>query len=174
MRFINVDNGMAHGRPDPWEDPGISVRSLAAHETDRAFPLVSMALPETSLKEWRRYALTAGSASAEHPGGIRAAFDEADYIVGLFTWHLRPFVGKGRTLVVDHLIAVGLIRPVPILQALLADMEALRRRQICRHIHCSIPAIVEGTESRDPAVLVECMERAGFKQASMGLVKAAS
>lgn len=114
-----------------------SIRPVTADLVEQAFPVVQAAAPDVTLEQWRAYAV--GSAG-EGASGLTGAFNEQDYIVGLFAYQREPHLQHGRILRICHLAAVDLVDAEPVLLALLQAIDDLAKQRGCGAILMATPS----------------------------------
>lgn len=98
--------------------------ALEPADTDRAFPISALMIPDLTLEEWRDLARRREVVQVRNSHG---------YIVGLAICRLA-----GRRLVVEHAIAVGLTENRKAAGALVAAVELLARSHRCSAIHARL------------------------------------
>ncbi len=121
---------------------------LPASRILQAYPLIREAAPEVTLDQWRRYARALARRRPKPGGGIVALRCENGYIRGLFSYRIVPDLVRGRTLVVDCLVASTLFSPAEVVDTLLAEIERIARRHRCAEMRADFPLDASWIEER--------------------------
>lgn len=109
---------------------GFEAVPLDAKTAAQAFPLIQALHPDIDRAAWRRFTgrITGGMAKRATRGGGAgggvALRGENGYLCGLFVYQVVEDLRHGRTLAVDHLVALDLIGAAKAEVALLAAAEA--------------------------------------------------
>jgi len=114
-----------------------SIRPVTADLVEQAFPVVRAAAPGVTLEQWRAFAI---GPAEEGATGLTGAFNEQNYIVGLFAYQREQHLHYGRILRICHLAAVDLVDAEPALQALLQAIDDLAQLQGCGAILMATPS----------------------------------
>ena len=114
-----------------------SIRPVTADLVEQAFPVVQAAAPDVTLEQWRAYAT---GSPEEGTTGLTGAFNEQDYIVGLFAYQREQHLHYGRILRICHLAAVDLVDAEPVLLALLQAIDDLAQSRGCGAILMATPS----------------------------------
>lgn len=114
-----------------------SIRPVTADLVEQAFPVVQAAAPGVTLEQWRAFA---SGSSEEAATGLIGAFNEQNYIVGLFAYQREQHLHYGRILRICHLAAVDLVDAEPVLLALLQAIDDLAQLQGCGAILMATPS----------------------------------
>ncbi len=112
------------------------VRSLRASEVRQAYPLIQLIVPCLTLEEWIRHveALSTGG-----HGGIVSAHGEDGYIYGLLCYRIARELGRGRALVVEHLVALDMFDRSTAIQTLIGAVERIARDHHCAQVQLALP-----------------------------------
>ena len=144
--------------------PRFTVIQVGADRLDSTLPLVRMAAPLTSARQWRRYveSLSAGG------GGLLAAFARDTRPHGIAAYRIEDDLAHGRTLRVEPMVTFEINRSAPARTALCAALERLARAQGCA-------CLTIATGSRGFADLhgmkAEAWAPLGFELGSVSLIK---
>lgn len=103
-------------------------RPLERDQVAQAYALIQSADPSVSLDRWTRFAQRL--LSARH-AGIMTIQTEAGYMCGLFAYEIFEDLRLNRTLAIRHVVAVSLVQPEAIAQALLEAAESLAHLNGC-------------------------------------------
>lgn len=116
----------------------LHVRPLMASQFRQAFPLIRLMVPHLTLDSWVCYAeaLCRGDSGA---GGIVSAQGEDGYIYGLVCYRVAPSPQLGRTLVVEHFVALDLFDGSAAIRALIDAIERIARDRHCARVHLTLP-----------------------------------
>jgi hypothetical protein len=107
--------------------------NLTPEEAATAYPLVREAVPGLNLQAWLRYARRIANPRHTARTGIIAVRRRSRPLpCGLFLYHRDHDLMYGSTLVAEHMVAIDLLDPDPVLQVLLEAMEALAVRLDCQ------------------------------------------
>ena len=107
----------------------ISIHQLSKDEMDEAWVLARLGDPSLTLKAWRAKA-TARKASPAS-GGVLLARDEAARPCGLAVYSLAEQPDGRRSLQVESLIGFGVLDPMAVASALIAEVVDLARVSGC-------------------------------------------
>ena len=118
----------------------LSTVPLTEDKISQAFPLIQAILPRLDFETWRNFAhpLTAEPAIGEH--GIRVVRGETGYFCGLVIYRVERDLVHGAVLAADHFIALDLLDPAPVAEALIQELEKLADRFGCGAIHTHLNA----------------------------------
>lgn len=111
------------------------VRSLRASEIRQAYPLIQLIVPCLTLEEWIRHA---EDLSTGGHGGIVSAHGEDGYIYGLLCYRIARELGRGRALVVEHLVALDLFDRPTAIQTLIGAVERIARDHHCAQVQLAL------------------------------------
>jgi hypothetical protein len=145
----------------------LQVGSLAPEEVERAFPLVQAITPEVSLNEWTNCAKWFLGPGAM-PSGILCAKDEQGYLAGLCCYRVLDVVDQGRTAVADRVIALGLIDPIPVADALIQGIEKEAEQLDCDTLQVTL---FRSKAGREPPWLVSVLSGRGYERAASAMSK---
>jgi hypothetical protein len=120
-----------------------AVETLQPNQIRAVYPLIREAMPATDLASWLRFAKTLTATRRSGPSGIVAArrFGR-DFPCGLFCYRVDNDLAHGRVLIAEHFVAVDLLDPGAVLNALVTELEALAKRLDCT----AIRSVVHGGE----------------------------
>lgn len=111
---------------------GFTCQNLVADQVYAVFPLVREVVSGLDLKSWSRMARRLVNARRATHEGIRVILRLPRRLpCGLFLYHREIDLVHGPILVAEHLIAVDVLDPDTVMQALIADLEALAERLGC-------------------------------------------
>ncbi len=117
------------------------VGPLAADQIAAVFPLMRSADPSLSLATWRRFARRAVGGTPLSPHGILVARRPAQrYPCGAVCYSRHRDIHQASVLTAEHFVALDLLYPEKIIEALIAGLDPVARRLGC----ASIRSIVHG------------------------------
>lgn len=118
--------------------------NLAPGEAATVFPLMREAVPGLLLKTWLQFTRRVNTPRRAAQCGIIVVRRRARPLpCGLFVYHREDDLTHGPTLVAEHIVALDLLDPAPVMRALIEELD--RRAQ---ELGCSaIRAMVLGQES---------------------------
>jgi len=112
--------------------PGLRCEDLSPGQAGTVFPLLREAIPGLTLPAWLRFARrVAGPRRAGHSGIMVVRRSPRPMPCGLFIWRRDEDLEHGAVLVAEHLVAIDLLDPEPVMAALVAELEALAQRLGC-------------------------------------------
>ncbi len=118
-----------------------TVTHVERDQVAATYPLVREIMPDMARTDWLRFARRATAPSITRSSGIMIARDEGQpFPSGLFCYHtiLDP---KYRTvLCADHFIALHVLDPAPVVDALIAELDRLAERLDCAAIRSLVHA----------------------------------
>ncbi len=115
--------------------PAYKALHLTAEKADLAYPLVQAFVPALPLAGWRAF-VSAHLAIARH--GLLTATDPGGVICGLAIYRIEPHLRHGQVLVVDEVMALGLLIRRIAADVLLDALEAIARQQGCQGMHTAL------------------------------------
>ena len=108
---------------------------LAPEHSPLVYPLIREAIPGLGLADWKRFVRrTASPRNAAREGVIAARRVNQPYPCGLFCYRRDNDVEHGAVLTADHIIALDILDPRPVLDALLGELDAMAARLGCRAV----------------------------------------
>jgi hypothetical protein len=140
-----------------------TARTVAPEQVRTLFPLMREAVPALDLKTWLAFArrLTAGRQGGR--AGIVAVTRRGRNLpCGAFIYRCQRNLPAAE-LVAEHFVALDVLYPDAVMQALVAELDALAKRLGCM----SIRALVAG----DASLLQEGLEAAGLRPQAVALRK---
>ena len=118
--------------------------NLAPGEAATVFPLMREAVPGLDLKTWLRFARRINTPRRAAQCGIMVVRRPARPMpCGLFVWRREDDLAHGPTLVAEHIVALDLLDPAPVMRALIEELDRLAKEFGCS----AIRAMVLGQES---------------------------
>lgn len=127
-----------------------TVRALAPDEILSVYPLIRETMPAIGLATWTEFARRL-TGRRRRTAGIMAAWREGrTFPCGLFCYRVDKTLGQGRVLVAEHFVAVDLLDPKAVLEALVAELDALGKRLGCN----AVRSVVHGGENEVAGGLV--------------------
>lgn len=122
---------------------------LSPDRIDEAYPLARLAVEGLQLSEWRRYAMAVAPLGGEgpHRTEILSLEDARRYFHGLCVYAVRPHLRHARCLVVEHFIALDLVRGGRAAPALMRATLAGARRQGCDGVQIHLPPPPGGAQA---------------------------
>jgi hypothetical protein len=122
--------------------PAFTVRALAPDEILSVYPLIREVTPGVGLSAWIEFArrLTGRRRSS---AGIMAAWrDSRPFPCGMFCYRVDKTLGQGKVLTAEYFVAVDLLDPKGVLEALVAELDTLGHRLACS----AVRSVVHGGE----------------------------
>ena len=117
---------------------------LLPGEAATLFPLMREAVPGLELKTWLRFTRRIDTPRRAAQCGIIVVQRRARPMpCGLFVYHREEDLTHGPTLVAEHLVALDLLDPAPVIRALIGELDRLAKELGCS----AIRALVLGQES---------------------------
>jgi hypothetical protein len=140
-----------------------TARTVAPEQVRTLFPLMREAVPELDLKTWLAFArrLTAGR-RRERAGIVAVTRRGRNMPCGAFIYRCQRNL-PGAELVAEHFVALDVLYPDAVMQALVAELDALAQRLGC----ASIRVLVAG----DASLLQDGLEAAGLRPQAVALRK---
>jgi hypothetical protein len=121
-----------HATPHPG---ALVVSPLTPDLVRPAFPLLREAAPELSLAEWLRFARRLAAPARTRREGILAARRAArPFPCGLCYWRSTPDLAAGHALTAEHVVAMDMLDPALVLDALLLELDQVAERLDCRAV----------------------------------------
>ena len=144
--------------------PRFTVIQVGADRLDSTLPLVRMAAPLTSARQWRCYV----DALSTSGGGLLAAFARDERPHGIAAYRIEDDLAQGRTLRVEPMVTFEINRSGPARAALCEALERIARAQGCVCLK-----IATGSRGfADPqGTKAEAWAPLGFELGSVSLVK---
>jgi len=130
--------------------PAFTVRALAPDQIRSVFPLIREAMPEVDLAAWTAFARRLTGRRLGHVGVMAAWREGRTFPCGLFCYRVDRTLGQGRTLIAEYFVAVDLLNPKGVLEALVTELDALGRRLGCN----AVRSVVHGGEQEVAGGLV--------------------
>ncbi|MGA3400854.1 MAG: hypothetical protein ABSC95_16675 [Acetobacteraceae bacterium] len=122
--------------------PAFTVRALAPDEIRSVFPLIREAMPAIDLAAWTEFARRLTGRRLSHAGIMAAWREGRPFPCGLFCYRVDKTLGQGRVLIAEYFVAVDLLDPKGVLEALVAELDALGQRLGCN----AVRSVVHGGE----------------------------
>lgn len=144
--------------------PAFTVRALAPDEIRSVYPLIREAMPAVNLTAWTDFARRLTGRRLSNAGIIAAWREGRPFPCGLFCYRVDATLGQGRVLIAEYFVAVDLLDPKGVLDALVAELDALGRRLACN----AVRSVVHGGEP----VLAGGLAAAGHAPEASLLLKA--
>ncbi len=146
----------------------LETRPLTPERVAQAFPLIQIAFPAVSLKDWRDFATPPARAQGQVAGGIITVVSEQGYIVGLCCYRVTQDFQHGAVLMADHFLILDLFDQKAVVRALADAVESLARERRCTAIHTSLPET--GVKGADDW-LVRILRSRGHRVESLRMCK---
>ncbi len=128
------------------------------------YPLVREAVPNLDLKSWVRFARRVAHPRRAAQSGIVAVTRRGRAMpCGVFLYRCEKQLPAGAALIAEHFVAVDVLDPEPVVQALIAELDSLAGRLGCAAIRVLVPG--------DDAVLRAGLQAAGHRPREVALVK---
>jgi hypothetical protein len=122
--------------------PAFTVRALAPDEIRSVFPLIREAMPGIGLTAWTDFARRLTGRRLSNAGIMAAWREGRPFPCGLFCYRVDTTLGQGRVLIAEYFVTVDLLDPKAVLDALVAELDALGRRLACN----AVRSVVHGGE----------------------------
>jgi len=114
----------------------ISIEMLAPEQIRAAYPLLRQAVPGLTLGAWLRMAPRVANPKRRGETGIVIARRQGrPFPCGLFCYRMSRDLEHGAVLVADCFVGLDIVGPEDVLQALIAELDALARRLRCKAVH---------------------------------------
>lgn len=121
-----------------------TVGPMDVKDARAVFPLIREAIPTLDLSAWLRFARQVTTGRPAAPAGIVVAKRTGrSFPCGLFCYRVEQDLERGRTLTADHFVAVDLLEPAAVLDALVHELDALAARLRCT----AVRGIVHGRQA---------------------------
>ncbi len=125
--------------PDATPDPGLRCEDLAPDAAGTVFPLLREAIPGLLLPVWLRFARRVTAPRRAGQSGIKVVRRSPRPMpCGLFIWRRDDDLEHGAVLVAEHLLAIDLLDPEPVMAMLVRELEALAPRLGCGGIRTMV------------------------------------
>jgi hypothetical protein len=122
--------------------PAFTVRALAPDEVLSVFPLIREAMPAISLGAWTGFARRLTGRRSGNAGIMAAWREGRPFPCGLFCYRVDATLGQGKVLIAEYFVAVDLLDPKGVLEALVGELDALGHRLDCN----AVRSVVHGGE----------------------------
>jgi hypothetical protein len=117
----------------------LTCHNLLPGEAAAVFPLMREAVPGLELKTWLRFARRVNNPKRAAQCGIIVAQRRARPMpCGLFVYHCEDDLAHGPTLVAEHLVALDLLDPAPVMRALIDELDRLAKQLGCSAIRAMV------------------------------------
>ena len=118
---------------------GFTCENLTPDQAATVYPLLREAIPGLTLEAWLRHAKRLASPSRASQSGIMAVRREPRRLpCGLFVYHRTDDLEHGAVLVAEHMVAIDLLDPEPVMQVLVHELEQLAGRLGCGGIRTMV------------------------------------
>lgn len=116
-----------------------SCENLSPDQVGTVFPLLREAIPGLSLQTWLRHAKRLAHPSRARQSGIMAVRRHPRPLpCGLFIYRRTLDLKHGSVLVAEHMVAIDLLDPEPVMQVLVQELDALAQRLGCGGIRTMV------------------------------------
>jgi hypothetical protein len=120
-----------------------TVETLRPDQIRSVFPLIREVIPGLDLPAWLRFARQLTTVRRNGQSGIVVARrDGRSFPSGLFCYRVDNDLEHGRMLIAEHFVAVDLLDPSAVLDALVKELDALGKRLGCT----AVRSVVHGAE----------------------------
>ena len=120
-----------------------TVEPLARDQIHAVYPLIREAIPGLSLASWLRFARgTTGQKRNIQAGVMVARRDGRDFPSGLFCYRVERDPALEKILVAEHFVALDLLHPADVIDALVGALDGLGKRLGCH----AVRSVVHGPE----------------------------
>jgi hypothetical protein len=129
--------------PAGWGMPTVTdmqgARTLVVERPGReglrvAYPLIRLVEPEVDLRSWLSFAAPLVRGRGTRHGVVTVRYSDQAHPCGICCFRRDRSLRHGEVLTADPLVALDLLDPVPLLSALLGELEVLAGRLGCRAI----------------------------------------
>lgn len=111
------------------------VRALPPDQLPAVYPLIRESTPSLEPAAWLRFARQLVNAKRAGQGGIVAVWRQGrNFPCGLFCYRVDNDLVRDKVLVAEHFVAVDLLDPQAVLNALVEELDALALRLGCRAV----------------------------------------
>lgn len=115
--------------------PPFIVRALPSDQLPAVYPLVREFAPSLEPAAWLRFARQLVNGKRPGQGGIVAVWRQGrSFPCGLFCYRVDNDLMQGKVLVAEHFVAVDLLDPQAVLNALVEELDALAARLGCKAV----------------------------------------
>jgi hypothetical protein len=143
---------------------GFTTHLVRPDEARLVYPLVREAVRSLGLKEWMQFARHATNPRRAEDTGIVAVTRTGRAMpCGSFLYRRERQVSGESVLVAEHFVAVDVLDAQPVLDALVAELEALARRLGCASTRVLVPG--------DASLLRAGLQAAGHAPSAVALAK---
>ena len=119
--------------------PGLYCEDLPPDQAGMVFPLLREAIPGLQLPAWLRFARRVTAPRRAGQSGIMVVRRAPRPMpCGLFLWRRDEDLAHGAVLVAEHLVAIDLLDPEPVMTALVMELERLAQRLGCGAIRTMV------------------------------------
>ena len=122
--------------------PAFTVRALEQDETRSVYPLIREAMPAIDLQAWTDFSRRLTGRRQGHAGIMAAWREGRSFPCGLFCYRVDKPLGQGKVLIAEYFVAVDLLDPKGVLDALVGELDTLGQRLGCN----AVRSVVHGTE----------------------------
>lgn len=120
-----------------------AVERLGRDQIHAVYPLIREAIPGLTLQAWLRFARGAtGQKRGGQSGVVVARRIGRDYPSGLFCYRVERDPALDKVLVAEHFVALDLLHPAAVIDALVHELDELAARLGCT----AIRSVVHGPE----------------------------
>ena len=118
---------------------GFTCENLAPDQAATVYPLLREAIAGLTLDAWLRHAKRlATTARSGNTGIMTVRRDPRPMPCGLFIYHRVEDLEHGAVLVAEHMVAIDLLDPEPVMQVLVHELERLAQRLGCGGIRTMV------------------------------------
>jgi hypothetical protein len=118
---------------------GFTYRNLSPDQVHTVYPLVREVIPLLDLKTWTRIARRIANPKRAEHAGIRVVLRSPRPLpCGLFLYRREDDLAHGPILVAEHMVAIDVLDPQPVMSALVRDLEALAEQLGCSAIRTMV------------------------------------
>lgn len=143
---------------------GFACHPLRMDQALAVYPLIREAIPGVDLRAWLQFARRATDPRRAGREGIMVVSRRPRLLpCGLFVYRREDDLERGAVLVAEHFIAVDVLDPDPVMQALIAELDGLALRLGCSAIRAMVMT--------PSSVLTNSLQAAGHKPEGAALWK---
>lgn len=143
---------------------GFTSHLVPPDQVRMVYPLVREAVAGLDLKTWVAFAQKIANPRRAAQGGILAVTRAGRNLpCGVFLYRREDQLPDGAVLVAEHFVAMDVVDPQPVVQALVEELDALAKRLSCTAIRVVVPG--------DDSLLRSGLQAAGHRPRGLSLWK---
>jgi hypothetical protein len=139
------------------------VSRLAGDEARLAYPLIRESEPGVALETWLLYAKRIAAPRATRTGIMVATRTGHRFPSGLFGYRCHADLALGAVITADYFVAIDILDPAPVVDAMIQALEQLGRRRACNAVRSVV--------HRRADVLTDCLRGSGHHMEATNFIK---